>query len=181
MALAHPDPPLADEVVALRPWRAADLPAIVAAFRDPLVHRFSWPLERPYTEDDARDFLTAAEQERLEGTALNLAFTEPGDGDVVLGGGSLHAIDARRRSAEVGYYLRPEARGRGVATHATRLLIAHATGALGVERLVLTAAPDNEASMRVADRCGFRHERLILGHLPWKGGRRDTVVFSLRR
>jgi RimJ/RimL family protein N-acetyltransferase len=81
----------------------------------------------------------------------------------------------------VGYWLRPEARGRGVATHATRLLAAYATDVLRVERLELTAAPDNEASMRVADRCGFEHERLILRHLPWKGGWRDTVVFALRR
>jgi RimJ/RimL family protein N-acetyltransferase len=181
MELAHPDPPLADEVVALRPWRDADLPAIVAGFQDPLVHRFSWPLERPYTEEDAEDFLAAQERERRAGTALNLAFADPGDESVLLGGGSLHAIDAEQRCAEVGYWLQPEARGRGVATHATRLLAAHATDVLGIERLELTAAPDNEASMRVADRCGFAHERLILRHLPWKAGWRDTVVFALRR
>ena len=181
MELAHPDPPLADEVVALRAWRDADLPAIVEAFSDPLVHRFSWPLERPYTEDDARDFLTAQEQDRLAGTALNLAFVDPRDDSAIIGGGSIHAIEAERRSAEVGYYLRPDARGRGVATHATRLLAAYATEVLGVQRLALTAAPDNEASMRVADRCGFAYERLVLRDLPWKGGWRDTVVFALRR
>jgi RimJ/RimL family protein N-acetyltransferase len=181
MELAHPDPPLADAVVALRAWRDADVPAIVAGFSDPVVHRFSWPLERPYTEDDAWDFLAAQEQERRAGTALNVALVEPGDDSVVLGGGSIHAIDAERRCAEVGYYLRPEGRGRGVATRATLLLAAHATHVLGVERLELTAAPDNEASMRVADRCGFTYERLILRHLPWKGGWRDTVVFALRR
>jgi RimJ/RimL family protein N-acetyltransferase len=181
MELAHPDPPLADEVVALRPWRDADLPALVEGFADPLVHRFSWPLNRPYTEEDGRDFLAAQEQERLAGTALNLALADPRDETALLGGASIHEIDAGRRKAAVGYWLRPEARGRGVATRATRLLAAYATQVLRVERLELTAAPDNEASMRVADRCGFTYERLILRHLPWKGGWRDTVVFALRR
>jgi len=179
--LVHPDPPLGDRVVALRPWREADLAAIVEGFGDPLVHRFSWPLRRPYTEDDGRDFLAAQEQDRLAGTAWNVALADPADDTVLLGGASIHEIGAQRRSAAVGYWLRPEARGRGVATHATRLLAAHAVDVLGVERLELTAAPDNEASMRVADRCGFVHERLILRHLPWKGGWRDTVVFALPR
>jgi RimJ/RimL family protein N-acetyltransferase len=39
--------------------------------------------------------------------------------------------------------------------------------------------PDNAASQRVAERCGFIREGVLRSHLPFKGGRRDTVLFSL--
>jgi hypothetical protein len=38
-ALAYPDPPLADAVVALRPWRQDDVPERIMGFADPGVLR----------------------------------------------------------------------------------------------------------------------------------------------
>jgi RimJ/RimL family protein N-acetyltransferase len=81
--------------------------------------------------------------------------------------------------ASVGYWVAAHARRRGVATHAVLLLARWAFDELGVERLQLTCGPDNRASQRVAERAGFTREALLRSHLPFKGGRRDTVVFSL--
>jgi RimJ/RimL family protein N-acetyltransferase len=50
---------------------------------------------------------------------------------------------------------------------------------LGIARLELTCRPDSEASQRVAARCGFVREGVLRSHVPWKGGRRDTMMFSL--
>jgi len=43
----------------------------------------------------------------------------------------------------------------------------------------LTCDPDNEASQRVAGRCGFLREGVLRSHRPFKGDRRDTVIFTL--
>ena len=85
-------------------------------------------------------------------------------------------VAAPRPRAGVGYWLVPAARGRGVATRAVRLLARWAFDSLGVVRLELTCGPDNVASQRVAERCGFTREGLMRAHLPFKGGRRDTVL-----
>jgi RimJ/RimL family protein N-acetyltransferase len=61
--LRFPVPPLAGDVVLLRPWREADVPGMVAAFGDPVMQRFSWRTT-PYTETDARDWLAEQEQAR---------------------------------------------------------------------------------------------------------------------
>ena len=98
---------------------------------------------------------------------------------MVLGGGSLYGIDVQQGRAAVGYWLAPSSRGRGVATHATRLMARWAFEGLRVARLELTCGPDNERSQRVADRCGFVREGVLRSHIPFKGGRRDTVMFSL--
>src|SRR4051794_35891015 len=172
-----PIPSLGDEVVVLRAWDERDVPAQLEAFRDPVFKRFSdWA---PQTEAAARGYLAAHEQARQRGEHIELALVEPDDEDVVLGGASLNNVDLGQGRAAVGYWLAPHARGRGVATHAVRLLAGWAFDDLRVARLELTCGPDNRASQRVAERCGFTREGVLRSHLPFKDTRRDTVVFSL--
>lgn len=156
--LLWPTPPLADDIVLLRPWCAADVPENLMATREPVVQRFSWPRTTPYTEKDALTFFVEQEQARVRGEALNLACTEPSDRGVVLGGGSLYDVDLQQGRAAIGYWLAPEARGRGVATHTVRLVARWAFEELQVARLELMCAPENRASQRVAERCGFTRE-----------------------
>jgi len=72
-----------------------------------------------------------------------------------------------------------EARRRGVATHTVRLLAGWGFSALGLARIELTCGPDNLASRRVAERCGFVREGVLRSHLVFKGARRDSVMLSL--
>lgn len=149
------------------------------AFADPLVQRYSWTSSASYTEADARAYFADAQRARVEARALEFAVVSPLDDADVLGGASLHAVELPERRAAVGYWLAARARGRGVATHATLLLARWGFERLGLERLELTCAPDNLASQRVAVRCGFTREGLLRSHMRFKGGRRDTVVYSL--
>ncbi|MGD9696409.1 MAG: GNAT family N-acetyltransferase [Thermoleophilia bacterium] len=178
--LRHPDPPLADEGVLLRPWRRADAPAMVAAYADPLVHGFSWPYERGYTARDAHAFLDRQESARLRGEGIDFALADPDAPEVLLGGASMYALRPGGRGAAVGYWLAPGARGRGVATRAVRLIAGWAFDGLGLARLELTCVTDNLASQRVAERCGFTREALLAAHTPFKGTMRDTVLYGLR-
>jgi RimJ/RimL family protein N-acetyltransferase len=177
--LPVPRPLLADGVVVLRVWRESDVPALVAGFADPLVHRFSWPGTEPYREADARRYLADQEEGRRHGEQAEFALVAPGDDARVLGGASLYAVDLPEGRASVGYWLVAGARGRGFAARAVRLLARWAFDDLGVARLELTCGPDNLASQRVAERCGFTREAVLRSHLAFKGRRRDTVVFGL--
>ena len=80
----------------------------------------------------------------------------------------------------MGYWVAAHARGRGVATHAVLLLAHWAFDELNIARLQITCGPDNDAS-QASPNAGFTREALLRSHLPFKGGRRDTVVFSLFR
>jgi RimJ/RimL family protein N-acetyltransferase len=175
--LDFPSPPLAHEPVVLRPWRESDVPQLFAQFSDPVVQQFSWPSVDPYTEADAVAFVRNVEQARLHGRELQFALTD--SQDVVVGGASLYDIDPDQGTAAVGYWVAAHARGRGLASGAVRLLAAWAFTELGLARISLTCGPDNKASQRVAARCGFAREGLLRSHIPFKGGRRDTVVFGL--
>ena len=70
-----------------------------------------------------------AEQGRL----MALAAVDAQTGEVV-GGATLHHLDAERRIVEIGYFVLPYARRRGFATTMARLLAEHAFS-LGIERV----------------------------------------------
>jgi RimJ/RimL family protein N-acetyltransferase len=76
--IPFPPPPLADDVVLLRPWRETDLPAMLDAFSDPVFQYFSdWA---PRTETDAYNCLMKYEQARKRGEQVELALVEPRKG-----------------------------------------------------------------------------------------------------
>jgi RimJ/RimL family protein N-acetyltransferase len=177
-ALAYPDPRLSDGSISLRPWSEADLPAIVAACQDPLIQRFIIDVPSPYSEADARAFLTSREPTRTEGLGLDLAIVD--SEDRVLGAVGMRLV-AATRSANVGYWLAPAARGRGAASRALGVMCGWLFDVCHVGRIELTADPLNVASQRVATRCGFRPEGYLRRNARFRqtGRRRDSVLFSL--
>jgi RimJ/RimL family protein N-acetyltransferase len=62
------------------------------------------------------------ERARRRGERLSFALVEPSDDESVLGGASLQNVESDQGRAAVGFWLTPEARGRGVATHASDYL-----------------------------------------------------------
>jgi RimJ/RimL family protein N-acetyltransferase len=172
-----PDPPLCDGVVALRPWRDSDVPALVAACQDPEIPRWT-AIPTAYTEREARGYVTQSELERLAGREVGLAVTDAGSGDV-LGSCGLARFDWEDRKAEIGYWVTVKARRRSVGTRAAVLVSRWGIEHLGLERVELLANPANEASQRLARRAGFTREGLLRRYRRRKGEREDLVMFSL--
>jgi RimJ/RimL family protein N-acetyltransferase len=182
MSLAPPEPPLRDEVVALRSWRADDAPAVAAAIDgDPEIRRWLDKVPQPYGLDDAHEYIAACRRGWNEGTSANFAVVDAADGKL-LGSLGLRLDDLPAGVAEAGYWVAREARGRGVATHALRLSARWLLGAeLGIERLQLRADALNVPSQRVAEKAGFTREGMLRSlHYNARLGRRvDFVMFSL--
>lgn len=109
----------------------------------------------PYTTDDARRFVLMTIGALAEGTGAHLLAVATADRSEVLGCVGV-SIDGADRSGELGYWVAPEARGRKVATRASRLLLRHAFDHLGVGVVVLQAAVGNTGSNAVARALGFR-------------------------
>jgi RimJ/RimL family protein N-acetyltransferase len=111
------------------------------------------------------------------GRLLALAAVDTSTGEVV-GAGMLHHLDGERGIVEIGYWVLPEARGRGVATTIARLLAEHAF-TLGIERVAAYVNVGNVASERVLQRAGFTREGVVRS-MPKPDGRRvDKTLFSL--
>jgi RimJ/RimL family protein N-acetyltransferase len=163
---------LRDSDLVLRPWTEDDIEALVTGCNDPEVSRWIPTIPHPYTRDDALAFIRGEVRGDHEAMAIEL------DGRVV--GGIGMSLNSHRYKATVGYWMAASSRGQGLCTRALRLLARHALDELGLQRVDLTADPDNVASQRVAEKVGFQREGVLRAHLRHPDGRiRDSVMFSL--
>ena len=127
----------------------------MAAWRDPSVVGTN-PVPADASPAGARRWIAGESERRLGGLALDLVIS-PLDHEPVWGEVGLRGFDAVVRRAEIGWWLAPEARGRGVATVAVDLVAAWALGPpLGLRQVWARIGPDNAASARVAAGAGFR-------------------------
>ena len=145
---------LTDGVVSLRPWRATDAPAVYAACQDPLIARFV-PIPQPYTEADARTFVELRRQDWNTDDERSFAIVDAAS-DAVLG--SIARLGPFGHRATFGYWLVAQARGRGIATRALRLITDWTVATTDVIRIDLWTDLENDASGRVAERVGFERE-----------------------
>jgi len=167
---------LRDGEVVLRPPAERDLAAIVAGCRSgPDMPLFLPLLPSPYGEEDGRAFLASVAARWRAGDPERTYAIADGETDELLGIVSIRLYEG----GTVGYWLRPEARGRGIMTRAVRLLVDHARREHGIERLRLFTHPDNLASQRVAERAGFRRVGLARHEPPFRDGTTDGVLFEL--
>jgi RimJ/RimL family protein N-acetyltransferase len=162
---------LRDGSVVLREWREEDATTVFDACQDPEILRWMPIIPRPYTMDDALAFV------RDEIGLGPHQFAVVLDGRVV---GSTGLRVGQSLTGEIGYWCAAAVRGRGVIPRAARLICGYAFESLGLERLQITADPENLASQRVAEKLGFRREGVLRSHLRHPDGRRrDSVMFSL--
>ncbi len=174
--IALPRAPIRGGGVALRTWRSDDVSAIAAMSSDPDTVRYTSVPEK-FDEDDARIWLALQPGRLRAGDGVAFAITEPPD-DRPLGAIGVRILHGRG-IAEIGYHMAADARGRGLATAALRLLSRWALDTLPVVRLQLTTHQDNPASQRVAQKAGYTREALLRAWADQRGTRVDLVMWSL--
>jgi ribosomal-protein-alanine N-acetyltransferase len=105
------------------------------------------------------------------------------DADQQVIGQVMHFVGRRyTRARELGWMIYdPAHRGQGLATEAVRLLIDYLFRSLEINRLQCSISPDNEASLRLARRCGFQFEGCARGLLFVDGHYIDSHDFGLLR
>jgi RimJ/RimL family protein N-acetyltransferase len=94
----------------------------------------------------------------------------------MLGEVELAALDLHHGTADVGCWALPAARGRGMTTTAVSAMVRFAFGGLGLHRVSYLWAEGNQASGRVAAKCGFRLEGTLRSAFVVAGERVDVYV-----
>ena len=78
----------------------------------------------------------------------------------------LSHIDRENRRAEYGVLIgEPDARGKGLAAEASRLLLAYAFGTIGLRRVYLHVLARNGDALRLYRRVGFQPEGVLRRHV----------------
>lgn len=157
-----------------------DAPALAAAVAE------SWAAIAPwmdwahagYGAADALDWITDTTEARAAGSAFEFVVT---DEDAVLGVCGLNQIHEESRRANLGYWTRTSATGRGVAPRAALQLARWGFTHTSLHRLEIVVAAGNAPSLRVAEKAGARREAVLRDRLWTRGEPQDAVMFSLLR
>ncbi|SJM59739.1 acetyltransferase [Arthrobacter rhombi] len=163
--------------IVLRPWSPEDADSIYQACQDPEIIRWT-TVPYPYTQDHAVSFADFSAATWREQAGASFAVVDEST-DAVLASCGLVDVDQTNATVEVGYWVAPWARGRGVATAATKAVSRWAIEDLGAQRVSLEAASENHGSQQVALKAGFTREGIQRSKAARFGERHDMVLFSL--
>lgn len=171
--LPYPDPPLEDGLVRLRRWEERDLACVRAAATDPRIPSGT-TVPANYSEAEGMAFIERQWGRQCEGQGLSLAIEEAATRTAV----GLIALLFRPEPLVVGlgYWVIPEARGRGFASRAIALLSPWALHQASVRRVEAFVDPTNTASIGALEGFGFQREGLLRSYLR---GTQDVFIYSL--
>ncbi|HSP63521.1 MAG TPA: GNAT family protein, partial [Pyrinomonadaceae bacterium] len=133
---------------------------------------------KDYSLQESREFVTSRAQAAQDDEWYSFATFEKDSGRF-LGGVGLNFFNRVHQVANLGYWVRTSAAGRGVATQAARLVARFGFEQLGLHRIEILAAVDNIASQRVAEKVGAVREGVLRKRLLINGESQDAVMFSV--
>lgn len=170
-------PQLQGKRARLRGPRADDAGALFALFADPEVMRY-W--SRPPMTDriEAEGLIAEINEAFVQRTMLNWMLTTRDD-DAVIGTCTLFRFEPRHRHAEIGYALRSDHWGRGLAGEAVTLALEWGFRTLALHRVEADIDPHNEGSRLLLQRLGFASEGLLRQRYFIDDVVSDTELFGL--
>ena len=169
---------LEGELVTLRLVREVDLDEVWAAHTTIANRGAFFPLGVVSEAEFKRRFTESGFWEKTEGTLL---ITDPADGRI-LGHIEFFVPVSYWDAFELSYQLFDgSTAGRGYVTEAVQLVVDYLFGAKKQHRIHLVIVPENLASRRIAEKCGFQLEGTLRGAFFNDGRNQDVVVYSLLR
>jgi len=172
-------PTLTSGRVILRPLRPADASDILRVFSDPVAMRYwsSPPMSSPV---EATRLIEEIQARQAQGGFFQWGVAQSGS-DSVVGTCTLFQIVREHQRAEVGFILRSDLWGQGLAREAVAVMIAHAFDTLGLHRLEADTDPRNERCLKLLTRLGFREEGRLRERWHVGGEVQDSVLLGLLR
>jgi RimJ/RimL family protein N-acetyltransferase len=173
-------PPLTTGRLLLEPLTEAHTEHLVELDSDPEVLRFIWGRALTRTEV-VEEFLPR----RLspDAAARGLGWWVGFEGDTFVGWWCLEVDSTDDTTAELGYRLRREAWGRGLATEGSWALLDHAFHTLALPRVWAATMAVNTGSRGVMEKLGLHLERTVVEQWdsPLPGAELGEVYYEITR
>ena len=171
--MAGPLMPVIGGKVVLTALRESDIDRVVEACTTADAERFldtPWPYERSDAEFFVREFAPSGWRGEHDERVWAIRESIRGELSGVIG--------LREGIREVGFWLHPDAQGRGLMTDALRTLVGHAEGCLVWPEVHWRCRDGNTASMRVAKAAGFTY--LGTRQAEWRDGQQGLEHHAVR-
>jgi RimJ/RimL family protein N-acetyltransferase len=165
----------------IRCKRHADAPLLKRAVDSSLDHLrqwMPWAMHEPSELWVIEERIAQFQREFQRGQDRTYAIFNAEETEI-LGGIGLHPGEVPD-TLELGYWLRADQTGQGLATEAASALAQAAFTELGAQRIEIRCDPRNLRSAHIPERLGFRLERVLIADtLTPTGEPRDTMVWAM--
>ena len=163
----------------LRWPRVADALAVERYSSKWEVARMTARIPHPYPPGEAERFIFAARQANALGQDLILVIaSNRGKRDPF----GMISLESRRQDRlTLGYALAPETWGKGYATEAAQAIVDAGFSLTNAVEMLASIRPDNPASRRVLEKCGFAYTGSGLEGAPARGGMVPCERFRMER
>jgi ribosomal-protein-alanine N-acetyltransferase len=163
--------------ITLRPTRSADVDTLYAAHADIRNRGRFFPLGVVSESAFRKAFAEHGYWQKEEGT---LVIVDPDDR--IAGHIEFFKPVGYWDAWELSYQLYDDAHaGKGYVTEAVQLMVDYLFGAKKPNRIQLVIVPENQASRRIAEKCGFTLEGMVRGAFFNEGRNQDVLLYSLLR
>ena len=172
-------PTLRDGGVTIRPIRLRDSRALEQELISNRAWLRTWEATNPHgpMSFDVRASIRSLQQNARAGHGL--PFVIEYDGRVA---GQLNVSSiayGSLSSATIGYWVSERFAGKGATPTAVALATDHCFFGVGLHRMEICIRPENEPSLRVVEKLGFRYEGLRRRYIHINGDWRDHFCFGL--
>jgi len=167
--------------VSIRPFQLSDAASLYEAIIESAEALKPWMpwCRSDYRISDTQEWIEAQIQAFQLGEQYQFAIVLRDQ--TIAGACGLNGIQPQNRLANLGYWVRTSACGRGIATKAARLLAQWAFANTELDRLEIVVAVGNVASLRVAAKIGAVWEGMLRGRLRMNENAHDAILFSIMR
>ncbi len=175
-------PSLVGARVLLRPAAAGDYAEWAAVRRES--RQFLEPWEPKWTVDELergawRQRLRRYREEMAQGSGMPFLIFEKATGRLAGGitlGNIRHGV---AQSGQIGYWMGVNHAGTGLMHEAVLLVVRFGFETLRLHRIEAACIPDNQRSIRVLEKAGFRREGLLRSYLRINGVWQDHLLYAL--
>ena len=171
---------LAEGELTLRPLRIRDRGAWLSVRRKNREWLTPWEATSPISEENRNlptffEMVQFHNREGRAGRSISLAiwFNRELIGQITLGGISYGAY----RGGHIGYWIDQRYANKGYTTRAVSLLTEFGLNELALHRIEINLRPENDASKRVAEKCGYIFEGIRPRYLHIAGAWRDHLTY----
>jgi hypothetical protein len=165
--------------ITLRRSAEQDIDPIFKACQDPLIPAFT-TVPATYTIDHAIDFVRSDPFNFEERRELRFIIDYGNNADATFAGVvSLHTINIKNHTAEIGYWIEKSMRGKGVGTIAARMITDYGLRSVGFRRIEGLADVDNLQSQKLLTSAGYQKEGILRNKVTRDdGGQIDMALFA---
>ena len=166
-------PTLQYGLITLRKPEERDIIPIFEGVQDPIIPKFT-RIPANYKMETAEHYVRERSPNGFTmQTEIQLVLEYDGN---FAGALSFHTLVLDEAKAEIGYWITADARGKGIATAATKLLTGYGFETIGFHRIEALVVESNQPSLRVLSNAGYIQEGVLRDKSCCGDGTRENMM-----